>query len=231
MRKQKLKKVLIGSLVSLLAIGTLGTSLSFFGRDDFNKAKDTIKDAFVKEEDAVVTKNILCNTDFQVNTTGKSVFTQADISKVNDLCVNGWASNTTANDTFDFVLMPVEDGLYAKLSETQNGEVRLLQHITAEKVLGKTLTLSFSVNNVVYTNVFYFDVAQREVLYSNSGLNFAIISSADTETSGVVSFIVGFKPSFEGVLNWVQLEVGDVFTGYAQGSTSYTSPFSNLVWP
>ena len=33
---------------------------------------------------------------------------------------------------------------------------------------------------------------------------------------------------FEGTINWIQLEFGDVFTGYSQGPLTYVSPVNSL---
>ena len=66
MKKVNIKKILLISLITLLAIGTLGMSLAFFGKDDFNWAKGKIEDAFVKEEAPAEIKNLVYNGDFKI---------------------------------------------------------------------------------------------------------------------------------------------------------------------
>ncbi|MFQ6752529.1 MAG: hypothetical protein ACLRFL_03095, partial [Clostridia bacterium] len=76
MRKNKVKKILLISLVVLLAIGTLGMSLAFFGKDDFNNLKNKVEDAFVQEEETKQSVNIIKNSNFKVNTTNVTMFTE-----------------------------------------------------------------------------------------------------------------------------------------------------------
>ena len=84
-KSNKFKKILTISLVTLLAIGTLGISLAFFGKGDFTKVKDTIKDTIVREEETKENRNLIYNSDFKINTTGITVFNEensADSTKI-----------------------------------------------------------------------------------------------------------------------------------------------------
>lgn len=215
MKKNRIKKIITISAVVLLLIATLGTFAAFFGKNDFAKVKDKwndIKDKFQQEEVVQDNKNLISNSNFQINTTGITIFTEEtalDSEKNTFVFMDGFVSDVGAAQGSDFELYAVENGLYVKnMSETAN--VSVSQYITdSSKIFGQDVTVSFSYNGVVYSKSFNF-IEGEEYKLATDKLCYTLTYSQN----GSVVFTLKLEKGFEGIINWVQLELGSVFTGY-----------------
>lgn len=214
MRKNKVKKILLISLVVLLAVGTLGMSLAFFGKDDFTWVKNKVEDAFVQEEETKENVNLISNSNFKINTSGVTEFTQANVTKYKDPFVDDWYS--MHGDCDNFLVIPVDNGLYIKVDESASQHLDISQNMkSSEGFLGETFTVSFSVDDVVYSKTFVLELTATEYRLSTGSLLATITKHAGTHTS----LTIQVKAGFEGTVNWVQVEKGDVFTGYVAPTT------------
>lgn len=219
MKTIKNKKILV-IVLSFVLLTVIALSASIFGRTDWNNLKDKIDDLTQKEE-VVETKNYIYNADFSINTTGISVFTEencANETKHTYEFMDGYVSDTGINSDCDFELYSVVNGLYVKnMSETAN--VSVSQYIRNSKdLIGNDVTMSFSYNGVIYVKTFNF-VEGEEYKLSTGKLCYTL---SYTQNS-VVIFTLKIEPGFEGVINWIQLELGNIFTGFSEGPV-------NLSW-
>ena len=219
MKKNKIKKILTISGIVLLMIATLGTFAAFFGKNDFSKVKDKwndIKDKFQQEEVVEASPNLIYNSNFKINTTGSSIFNNS-----NELIFDGWKINTTENPNYEMVL--VEDGLFVKVPTAEvSDNIDIGQHIMdSESVIGQVVTMSISLDGVVYSKTLHIE---NDNDWSYSLNTDKLVLTLVHYTKGISQFIVRFKTGFEGTINWVQLEQGSIFTGYAEGPAEYVSP-------
>ena len=209
-KSRKFKKILTISLVTLLAIGTLGVSLAFFGRDDFNKAKDAIKDAIVKEEETKENVNLILNSNFQINTTGKELFDETTNASNETKLVDNWRLNIGTGD-LDFTMYQVAEGLYVRNEGDSTLYISQVIDEGVELCANRELTLTVSIDDVVYS--------ATGILTETNGV---IVKATDVAGSHVQIFIndnkcalsVSAKSGANVIFNWVQLEFGNVFTGY-----------------
>ncbi len=210
-KSNKFKKILTISLVTLLAIGTLGVSLAFFGRDDFNWVKNKVENAFVQD----VTKesnNLLKNSNFAINSSEVAVFDETNVTLNNPL-VDNWNYFTNDTSTVSFTAYQVEEGLYVKNSGNTTFHLSQILNEDKEMYIDRDVTLSLSLNGVVYSVSKYFTESSSVTLgvTSNFGSTVKIIVE-----KGKCSVSMYFNAGFEGVINWVQFEEGAVFTGYVE---------------
>lgn len=218
----KFKKIIIISVVVLLLLGTLGTFLAFYGRDDFNYVKNKVENAFVKEE-LTENRNLIYNSDFSINTSGIDVFTQETSTKYGDPLFDGWILNHGNCDNFK--LYSTDSGLYLKVDETANLHFDMSHRVmNSSGFLGDTFTMTFSLDGVVYSKTFDLTLANTEYRLSSNHLvaTFSKYSSSTSYTYVTVN--IQANAGFEGTINWIQLEFGDVFTGYSQGPSTYVNP-------
>ena len=216
---KKTKKILIIAL-SVMLVGLIGAMGAIFGKDDLNKAKDKFNE-LTEQEVVVETKNLVYNADFQINTTGIDIYNETNATKYQDPIFDGWNMTTTV-DTENpqaFILRETDDGLYVNTE----GQVAIYQAILDdEKIIGKTVTFSFSVNDVVYSKTFKIDEPETEYkVVAGSTLVVNYIRYRLENGTYQSKVVCGFHSGFEGVLNWVQIEQGDVFTGFGQGPATY----------
>ena len=210
MKKNKIKKIITISAVVLLMIATLGTFAAFFGKSDFVKVKDKwndIKDKFQQEE-VVSNVNLLSNSNFQINTSGIDVFTNENAGTINSTFMDGWMNPNGKECVFEMNI--VDNGLFVKVSEDSANEFHIKQSLNEPGlVIGQTVTMSFSVNDIVYSGtVSLVDGVWNRI--DGSGVEYSMV----LQSAGGVSVFVCFEQGFEGVVNWVQLELGNTFTGY-----------------
>lgn len=207
-KSNKFKKILTISLVTLLAIGTLGVSLAFFGRDDFNKAKDAIKDSIVREE-TISDVNIVKNSNFSVSDSNISILDETTLVSGGKV-VNDWYMHTNDSD-LDFVITKTIDGLLVK--NEGNGTFGINQVIADGGILYMEKDLSFTVcvDDIVYSKSFSLVGNELESIVVYDTLDFFV---GVYSGSGQFKVVVEFKPGADVMLNWVQLELGNVFTGY-----------------
>lgn len=214
MRKNKVKKILLISLVVLLAIGTLGMSLAFFGKDDFTWVKNKVEDAFVKEEEIVQsTKNIALNSNFAINNTENDYYDETVLTSNIGMVVDNWKYLCTADDTYvrDFIMYQTDEGLYIRNDGT--AAFNLIQTIDEgiAKYSNKELTLTFSVDGVVYSKTGVLTEIRGIGVSSNGPVksNVNIFLS-----NGQCNLAVSVGAGTNSTVNWVQLEEGNVFSGY-----------------
>lgn len=212
MRKQKIKKIAMISLVTLLAIGTLGISLAFFGKGDFTKVKDTIKDTIVREEETKENVNIIKNSNFKVNTTNVTMFTEETNSVNDSMLLDDWKLNLgTIGETLDFTMYQVAEGFYVR----NDGDISiyLAQKIDEGVALyaNKELTLTISIDDVVYSASGVLTESNQIQVVVNSLLGSHVSIYINNNTCAIG---VSLKSGVNSIINWIQLEEGPVFTGY-----------------
>lgn len=207
--KSKFKKITI-IVLSIMLIGLLGAIVALFGKSDFAKLKDKIKDN-TQEEVVVASKNMVRNSNFQTNTTDIKVFNAENSGTQGDVFMDGWYNFDINFSGTDYLVYAVDNGLYIQYNS--EGNISIGQDLeTPEAVIGQTCTMSMSVNDVVYTKVISI-IDQEWFTMQCDELSLAVIYNSTS--TGEVSFVIKANQGFEGVVNWVQLELGDVFTGHA----------------
>lgn len=214
MKKNKIKKIITISAVVLLLIATLGTFAAFFGKNDFAKVKDKwndVKDKFQQEE-VVSSVNIVKNSNFKINTTGTDIFTEETSSGNGVSLVDNWKLNAGSSSTdLDFIMYQVDEGFYVR---NDGGSPVYLSQIIEEGIAlyaNKELTLTVSIDDVVYS--------ASGVLTENDRIQVNINSMVDSHvaiyiSNNTCSIGVSLRPGANSIINWVQLEEGNVFTGY-----------------
>ena len=201
------KKIIIIAL-SLVLFLVAGAFVSLFGKQDFEKVKDKIN---INQEETVEIRNLLYNSDFSINTSGKELFSSEDGVKYGTKFFDGWSDN--CGTCTDYLLYSTNSGLYAKIG-ADTSSLDLVQYIDFGKdYVGKDYTLTISVNGVVYSKSFNFINGTEYILNTGS---FVVVFSMTTD-SGYLKCVIQFKPSFDGEINWVQLEKGLIFTGHSEG--------------
>lgn len=200
----KTKKILIIALTVLL-VGLIGAMGAIFGKEDWNKVKDKISD--IAQED-VVDNNLLLNSDFSKNTSGVVVYDET--ITVGTYIVDNWKFYASTTEGLDFVLSQTGSGLY--INNSSRG-FSITQSIAngASKYADKDLTLTFSVNDIVYSATFNIGIDETFTLESADNINAMVGMYITTDSC---SLYLQVKDVTEVVINWIQLEEGTVFTGY-----------------
>ena len=214
----KTKRIIMTVVIILLLIATCGVFLAFFGKDDFTKVKDKWKDTFQQEE-VVENRNLIYNGDFKINTTENTIFNSENVTAYNTPMVDGWHSETGLVEGATLIVS--EDGIYAKISEDYASSHFLFgQNVqNIDSVFGKVVTLTFSVDDVVYSKTFNFEIVDKNYeVVSTDGLSLALCRYP---SNGISNVVITLKAGFEGTINWIQLEEGSVFTGYSAGPSEY----------
>ena len=207
MKKKKITIIVLSLVLFLVA----GAFVGLFGKQDMQKIKDTFQ-----QEETVNLSNLIYNADFSINKDNVKEVTNETVSTYGKAILDGWYF--TAFDAESYVAVPLSNGLYVKVVG-ETGHLSLQQHIyDAGAVIGQTVTMSFSVNNIVYTKTF---TANVEGQYYSLGNDNGLLASMTRHIDGKVSFYLDFKNNFDGILNWVKLEKGSVFTGYSDGPSTF----------
>lgn len=222
----KFKKIIIISVVVLLLLGTLGTFLAFYGRDDFNYVKNKVENAFVKEE-LTENRNLIYNSDFSINTSDINVFTQETSTKYGDKLFDGWF--LMHGNCEGFELYSTDKGLYLKVDEEATHHFDMAHRImNSSDYLGDKFTMAFSLDGIVYSKTFDLTLANTEYRLSSNHLVATFTKYTNSTSNTYVTVDIQANAGFEGTINWIQLEFGDVFTGYSQGPLTYVSPVNSL---
>lgn len=208
------KKIIIIAL-SLVLFLVAGAFVSLFGKQDFEKVKDKINEA--TKQETVVNDNLIYNANFKINSRNISKFNQDNITTYEDKFLDGWNKTNFNGSTFEVV--QVENGMFVSVVGEENKALSMQQPIEDDSaVIGQSITMSFSVNGVVYSKSFTETIdGEYYALGIDNGLYLQMFRHSD----GSSVFYVEFRTGFEGILNWVKLETGTVFTGYSDGPSSY----------
>lgn len=212
----KIKKIITISAIILLLVATLGTFAVFFGKEDFAKIKDKWNDTFQKEEVVVESSNLIKNSNFQTNTTGITTFTSENVTSYHTAMFDEWKSESAMGE--GALIVVTENGLYAKFPEeysldSTSTDFMIGQYVEGiDNVFGQVVTLTFSVDNVVYSKTFEF--SEKDYHYSVGTVDNLLVSMCRYSTTNLSNVVLKFNAGFEGVVNWIQLEQGSVFTGY-----------------
>lgn len=216
--KKKTKKILI-IVLSVMLIGLVLASASIFGKDDWNNLKDKFNDLTQQEEVVVESKNALKNSDFSINTKEITVFDETvhPVPGSTTTMIDNWylnkADGQTASDekVVKYTAYQTEDGLYFK----NTGDYDLsLQQVIEEGVVkyaNKEMTLSISIDDVVYTATGVLS-GYHSISIKIGTLQSAYATVLFSQNSCNVQ--VDLKAGSNVTINWVQLEEGNVFTGY-----------------
>lgn len=207
--KNKTKRILIIVGVVLLTILTFSMFMSFFGKNQLNDFKHKVEDVFVDKTNTV-NANILKNSNFKINTSGIEIFDETNCSVGSTPLVDNWIMSPYAST--DFTLFQVSNG-FKCINEDSTNKFSIRQNISDEIVdyLNTELTFSISIDGVVYTS---------SGVLSNKWDNISIISLNESVKAFIqfdgsnITTIIEISPKNSVVLNWVKLELGDIFTGY-----------------
>ena len=212
MRKNKIKKIITISAVVLLLIATLGTFAAFFGKNDFSKVKDKwndIKDKFQQEE-VVENVNIVKNSNFKINTLSESKSFDKTNLTLNKDFIDNW-SFFAGSEEFEAEITLVDNGIHLKNTGNTLCEILYTVEDGVVNYEGDKMTFAVSVDDIVYS--LSFDAVFGEVngleIYKDSTVSVGIFPG-----SGQFRISVRFLTGADLTVNWVQLEEGNVFTGY-----------------
>ena len=208
--KRKTKKFLI-IVLSVMLFGLIFASASIFGKDDWNNLKNKFNDLTQQEE--VVSKNLVNNSDFKINTTGITIFNETNCTTETANLIDNWV--ISPYECIDFTIYQVSDGLMIfnddadhKLSVRQ----RFTENNCAEKYVNKDLTFTTSINGVVYSFSMNLEMGKQATLKIPDGsVNIAVSTHPSINQ---LSVLYEVSASSNVVINWAQLEEGSVFTGY-----------------
>jgi len=205
--KNKTKKILIIAL-SVLLIGLIGAMGAIFGKEDWSKVKDKINDITQEE---VVNNNILLNSDFSAESDVLTYDETALTDGSNGHIFKDWQLLSTQTENCDFEVTKVGAGLFIK--SVGSGTFQVAQTIKdgVTKYADKTLTISVSINGVVYSDTFCIGADEE---FQMTALEKLGVRIATYISSGNMKVMVMVNGPVEAVVNWVQLEEGSVFTGY-----------------
>ena len=215
--KKKTKKILIIAL-SVLLVGLVGAMGAIFGKTDWNNLKNKVNE-IINQEEIVETKNLIYNSDFSINTSGKTVFSSEDGVAIGTEFFDGWFDNRGTST--DYTLYSTTSGMYAKIGEDAGTRFDIVQHISSsEGLIDNVYTMAISINDVVYSKTF--TLVQGEFVYLD--IEPLAVTMTLASDNGFLRQFIGLQPGFEGIVNWIQLEEGNIFTGYAQGPLTYSNP-------
>ncbi len=208
------KKIIIIAL-SLLLIFVAGAFVALFGKQDFEKVKNKINEA--TKQETVVNDNLIYNANFKINSRNIAKFNQDNITTYEDKFLDGWNKTNFTGSTFEVV--QVENGMFVSVIGEENQALSMQQPIENDgAVIGQAITMSVSVNGVVYSKTFSETIDGE---YYALGIDSGLYLQMFRHSEGSAVFYVEFRAGFEGILNWVKLETGTVFTGYSGGPSSY----------
>ena len=203
--RKKTKRILTIIGVSLLLIATLGTFMAFFGKNDLANFKDKVEDAFVKEEETAINNNILKNSNFSQNSGEIKIFTHDNVV-LDDSFTDDWVCHGVSSN---FEAYQISDGLYVSNNSTES--IQLTQFIENGVSLycGKEITATVSVDGVVYSATFVVNSGEFKSVEFPTASGLVIRCSGSTTFKATLSIGQG-----QYFINWVKLELGNVFTGY-----------------
>ena len=204
------KKILIIALVLALFL-VAGVFVALFGKQDVQK----IKDNFSNNEQTTVAPttngNILLNSNFALNSSGVVMFNKDNIKSS---FVDNWQCDPGEDVVFTSYQVP--EGIYVRNEGTAS---LVFYQDVAEgvKLYGnKEVTLTISVDGVVYSKTGVLTSDKELVLNVYSGAErISYTSVALFINSGKLSVSIKFMGGANFTLNWVKLELGNVFTGYS----------------
>lgn len=199
------KKIIIIAL-SLLLFFVAGAFVGIFGKQDVQKIKDKFNNSTQTEININV--NLLKNSNFSLNDSGIREFNETNVTDAREF-INNW--KITLIDGAQFVMYQVNDGLYIRTESNVGFGIYQSVSEVEEKLANRDLTLTISVDDVVYsTTGILTDVNNRFSLYLASS---QIVASLNID-SGVVAVNFNVNANSNFTVNWVKLELGNVFTGY-----------------
>ena len=204
------KKIIIIAL-SLILFLVAGVFVSLFGKQDIQKIKDNISNSVQSETN--VNQNIIQNSNFSINTTGNTLLNQDNI-KNGDVFLDDWLFCSQDNHQFTSYLVPT--GLYMRNDGTER--FTICQDVSEGVILygNKEVTLTISVDDIVYSVTGVLTENDSLVINVFSGENNVSNTSVLLYIStGVLSFNISFNEGANFIMNWVKLELGNVFTGYS----------------
>lgn len=151
--------------------------------------------------------NIIINSNFKVNQRGKTEY-----SGNRTYCVDRWIIMN------GFVATPTENGLKLKNVGTTYSYADMVYYIDNSKALtGKKLTLSLSINDVIYKKTYNLkeDMPIENIVVSGFG-DIRITYSSNRNLYGIGIYDTNSQnPNRnENVINWVKLEIGEIATQY-----------------
>lgn len=211
--KNKTKNILIIAL-SIMLVGLIGAMGAIFGKTDWNNLKNKVNE-LTQQEEVVETKNLLLNSNFQLDSSDIVFKTNENVAVKNNI-VDDWIRQGSSDATFE--IYKSQAGLHVNVTDSGSSDGFYIQQYFCRefgKYSDMPLTFSTSVNGVIYSNTFEFnDENKGEIqifeLFSSVNIGFAYL-----EVDGA-GYKVLFKVTgpVEFVINWVQVEEGNVFTGY-----------------
>jgi len=204
---RKSKKILI-IVLSIMLFGLFMAYAAMYGKEDYNKVKDKVNEITQEE---VINNNILLNSDFSAESDVLTYDETALTDGSDGHIFENWQLLSTQTENCDFEVTKVGAGLFIKSVGTGTFQVAQTIRNGITKYADKTLTISASINGVVYSDTFSIGADEE---FQMSALEKLGVRIATYISSGNMKVMIMVNGPVEAVVNWVQLEEGSVFTGY-----------------